>query len=112
MNQAVMGIARNTFKEGVRDRLFVMIGVFAAVVIVSSLVIGPLSLGEQVRITQDLGLAAISVLSSMPCCGAVSGTRNSRMANWPGRAPSKTAALTVKKEAPRVGSATRPPEEQ
>jgi ABC-type transport system involved in multi-copper enzyme maturation permease subunit len=62
MNQVVMGIARNTFKEGVRDRLFVIIGVFAAVVIASSLVIGPLSLGEQVRITQDLGLASISIL--------------------------------------------------
>jgi ABC-type transport system involved in multi-copper enzyme maturation permease subunit len=29
----------------------------------SSLLIGPLSLGEQVRITRDLGLAAISILS-------------------------------------------------
>jgi len=63
MNNVVMAIARNTFKEGVRDRLFVIIGVFAAVVIASSLVVGPLSLGEQERITQDLGLAAISVLS-------------------------------------------------
>jgi ABC-type transport system involved in multi-copper enzyme maturation permease subunit len=63
MNQVVMGIARNTFKEGVRDRLFAIIGVFGGVVIASSLIIGPLSLGEQVRITQDLGLASISILS-------------------------------------------------
>jgi ABC-type transport system involved in multi-copper enzyme maturation permease subunit len=60
-----MGIASNTFKEGVRDRLFLVIGVFAVVVLVSSFVVGPLSLGEQVRITQDIGLAAISVLSFM-----------------------------------------------
>jgi ABC-type transport system involved in multi-copper enzyme maturation permease subunit len=60
-----MGIARNTFREGVRDRLFGVIGVFAVFVLVSSLVIGPLSLGEQVRITQDIGLASISLLCFM-----------------------------------------------
>jgi ABC-type transport system involved in multi-copper enzyme maturation permease subunit len=65
MISVVMGIASNTFKEGVRDRLFLTIGVFAAVVLASSLVIGPLSLGEQVRITQDMGLASISILSFM-----------------------------------------------
>ena len=63
MTARVVGIAGNTFKEGVRDRLFLVIGVFAAFVLVSSFVIGPLSLGEQARITQDIGLAAISVLS-------------------------------------------------
>ncbi|MFH1220144.1 MAG: ABC transporter permease subunit [Candidatus Eisenbacteria bacterium] len=65
MTARVLGIARNTFREGVRDRLFLAIGVFAVFVLGSSLVIGPISLGEQVRITQDLGLAAISVLSFM-----------------------------------------------
>ena len=65
MTGRVMGIARNTFKEGVRDRLFGVIGVFAVFVLVSSLVIGPLSLGEQVRITQDIGLASISLLCFM-----------------------------------------------
>ena len=65
MTARVLGIARNTFREGVRDRLFLAIGVFAIFVLGSSLVIGPISLGEQVRITQDLGLAAISVLSFM-----------------------------------------------
>jgi ABC-2 type transport system permease protein len=65
MTGRVMGIARNTFKEGVRDRLFGVIGVFAVLVIASSLIVGPLSLGEQVRITQDVGLASISVLCFM-----------------------------------------------
>ena len=65
MTARVLGIARNTFREGVRDRLFLAIGVFAVFVLGSSLVIGPISLGEQARITQDLGLAAISVLSFM-----------------------------------------------
>jgi len=65
MTARVLGIARNTFKEGVRDRLFFAIGIFAVVVLGSSLLIGPLSLGEQVRITQDVGLAAISIMSFM-----------------------------------------------
>jgi ABC-type transport system involved in multi-copper enzyme maturation permease subunit len=65
MDSKVMGIARNTFKEGVRDRLFLAIGVFGAVVLGSTFIVGPLSLGQQARITQDLGLAAISILSLM-----------------------------------------------
>jgi ABC-type transport system involved in multi-copper enzyme maturation permease subunit len=65
VNTRILGIARNTFKEGVRDRLFLVIGVFAVFVLGSSFIIGPLSLGEQVRITQDVGLAAISLLSFM-----------------------------------------------
>lgn len=65
MTARVMGIARNTLKEGIRDRLFFAVGIFAVFVLGSSLLIGPLSLGEQARITQDLGLAAISLLSFM-----------------------------------------------
>lgn len=65
MKAIVLGIAANTFREGVRDRLFLAVGVFAAFVLASSLVIGPLSLGEQTRITEDIGLAAISILSFM-----------------------------------------------
>lgn len=63
MTLRIMGLARNTLREGIRDRLFLAIGIFGAIVLVSSLIIGPLSLGEQVRITQDIGLAAISILS-------------------------------------------------
>jgi ABC-type transport system involved in multi-copper enzyme maturation permease subunit len=61
----ILGIASNTFKEGVRDRLFLAVGVFAVFVLASSFLIGPLSLGEQVRITQDISLAAISILCFM-----------------------------------------------
>ncbi len=62
MRTKVIAFARNTYKEGVRDRLFVMVGVFGLIALVSSFIVGPLSLGEQVRITQDIGLAAISIL--------------------------------------------------
>jgi ABC-type transport system involved in multi-copper enzyme maturation permease subunit len=63
MYQAVIALAKNTYREGVRDRLFLAVGVFGIVVLGGSFIIGPLSLGEQVRITQDIGLAAISILS-------------------------------------------------
>ena len=63
MTTKIVSLAKNTFREGFRDRLFVAVAVFGVIVLVSSLVIGPLSLGEDARITQDLGLAAISILS-------------------------------------------------
>jgi len=62
MSTKVMAFAKNTYKEGVRDRLFLMVGVFGLVAVISSFIVGPLSLGEQIRITQDIGLAAISIL--------------------------------------------------
>jgi ABC-type transport system involved in multi-copper enzyme maturation permease subunit len=55
-------LAHNTFREGVRDRVFLVVLVFGAVILTASLVIGPLSLGEQARITQDIGLASMSFL--------------------------------------------------
>jgi ABC-type transport system involved in multi-copper enzyme maturation permease subunit len=57
-----IALAHNTFREGVRDRLYAVVGVFGGVVLVSTFVVGPLSLGQQVRITQDIGLASISIL--------------------------------------------------
>lgn len=58
----VAALSLNTYREGVRDRLFALVGVFAAVVLVSTFIIGPLSLGEQQRISKDVGLAGISLL--------------------------------------------------
>jgi ABC-type transport system involved in multi-copper enzyme maturation permease subunit len=55
-------LAQNTFREGIRDRIFLAVAVFAALILISSFVIGPLSLGEQTRITQDIGLASMSAL--------------------------------------------------
>jgi len=55
-------MAQNTFREGARDRIFLAILIFGVVVLVSGFVIGPISLGEQTRITQDIGLASMSAL--------------------------------------------------
>lgn len=57
-----LALAANTFREGVRDRVFVAVVIFGGIILVGSLIIGPLSLGEQARITQDVGLASMSIL--------------------------------------------------
>lgn len=65
MTNRVLAIGKNTFREAVRGKLFAAIGVFGLVLMASSTVVGPLSLGEQARITQDLGLAGMSILGFM-----------------------------------------------
>lgn len=55
----VLAIARNTFLETIRDRILNAIVVFALLLIGSSLLLGQLSAGQDVKIIKDLGLAAI-----------------------------------------------------
>ena len=61
--QKILAIAQNTFKEAIRDRILYGFLFFALVLIVFSLVLGQLSIGEQVRVTLDVGLAGISFFS-------------------------------------------------
>jgi ABC-type transport system involved in multi-copper enzyme maturation permease subunit len=56
----VFAIARNTFREAIRDRILYGFLFFAVVLILFSMVLGQLSIGEQVRVTLDVGLAGIS----------------------------------------------------
>ncbi len=56
-------ICINTFRESVRDRIFYVLLVFAIVVIALSKAIGWISMEEDVKIMQDLGLAAIAFFS-------------------------------------------------
>ena len=59
MNQ-VVAIAANTFKETIRDRVLAVIVVFALLMIVGSLWLGSISLGEQARMMKDFGLLAVT----------------------------------------------------
>lgn len=52
-------VARNTFKEVIRDRILYGLFVFAILIIGMSLALGQLSFAEQTRITLDFGLMAI-----------------------------------------------------
>ncbi len=56
-------IARNTFREAIRDRILYGLLAFALLMIASSAAFASLSIGQQERFTKDLGLAAISVIS-------------------------------------------------
>ncbi|MDP3962884.1 MAG: ABC transporter permease subunit [bacterium] len=55
----IFTIAKNTFREAVRDRIFIIAAVFAFFFIGFSLFIGSISLDEDARIITNMGLAAI-----------------------------------------------------
>ncbi|MBD3183205.1 ABC transporter permease subunit [Candidatus Poribacteria bacterium] len=54
-------IAVNTFKEAIRDKVLYSLLAFTVIVIVLSVVIGRLTIGEDQRIIKDIGLAAMSL---------------------------------------------------
>jgi ABC-type transport system involved in multi-copper enzyme maturation permease subunit len=53
-------IGLNTFREAVRNRVLAVLALFAVGLMAFSLVLGELSLHEEVRVIKDLGLAGIS----------------------------------------------------
>jgi ABC-type transport system involved in multi-copper enzyme maturation permease subunit len=53
-------LARNTFREAIRDRLLSTVVVFGVVLVAASIVLAPLTLGEQEKVVRDLGLSAVS----------------------------------------------------
>ena len=54
-------IALNTFRETIRNRILINILLFAIGLILLSLVIGDWTLGQQVKVIKDFGLAAMSI---------------------------------------------------
>ena len=56
-------LARNTFREAIRDRLLVAVIVFGTVLVTASVVLAPLTLGEEERVVRDLGLSAVSTFT-------------------------------------------------
>lgn len=61
MFNRVLGIAVNTFRESVRDRVLVALIVIAIMVMGSAKVIQPVALGEAEKIIKDLGLSSITL---------------------------------------------------
>ena len=59
---AVWIIAKNTFRENLRDRILYNLLFFAALLIGASVVLGDLTFTEQKKIVTDVGLAAINVV--------------------------------------------------
>lgn len=54
-------IALNTFRETLRDKILYNLVFFALLLIVSSILLGSLTMGERAKIIQDIGLASISL---------------------------------------------------
>lgn len=58
----VWAVALNTFREAVRNRVLYVLALFAVGLMAFSVVLGALSMHEEVRIIKDLGLAGISLV--------------------------------------------------
>ena len=59
--ERMWAIGLNTFREAVRNKVLAILVMFAVALMAFSLVLGQLSLHEEVRIIKDLGLAGISI---------------------------------------------------
>jgi ABC-type transport system involved in multi-copper enzyme maturation permease subunit len=60
----VWAIAVNTFREAVRDRILYSILAFAIPLIVGSVILASLSIGQEGKIVKDLGLASCSIFGA------------------------------------------------
>lgn len=61
--QSLMVVAGNTFRETIRDKILYNLVLFAFLLIGASVLLGTLTIGEQARIVNDLGLAAINLVA-------------------------------------------------
>jgi ABC-type transport system involved in multi-copper enzyme maturation permease subunit len=61
----VFQIAKNTFRESIRDRVLYVIAFFAAVMMLASLALGWISIGDQLQVVQDFSLAVISFFGAL-----------------------------------------------
>jgi ABC-type transport system involved in multi-copper enzyme maturation permease subunit len=58
-SRRVAAIARNAFREAVRDRVLYNLVIFALLLIAGAILLGELSAGQEAKIIVDLGLSAI-----------------------------------------------------
>jgi Cu-processing system permease protein len=61
MTRRVPALMLSTFRETVRDRIFYLVGVFGFIMLASTAVLSPLTVGAQGKIMTDVGLAAMSL---------------------------------------------------
>jgi ABC-type transport system involved in multi-copper enzyme maturation permease subunit len=59
----IITIAKNTFRETIRDRVLYVILAFALLFLLSTIFFGSISLGEDIKVVKDLGLAGIYIFS-------------------------------------------------
>lgn len=61
----IAAIAGNTFRETVRDRVLYVFIIFAFLITLAGILLGSLSVGQDLRILEDLGLASISFIGGI-----------------------------------------------
>lgn len=61
--RSLVVVAGNTFRETIRDKILYNLVLFAILLIGASVLLGTLTIGEQSRIVNDLGLAAINLVA-------------------------------------------------
>ena len=61
----LLAIARNTFRENIRDKILYNLILFALIMILSSLALGQLTLGNEDKVILDLGLSSISIFGML-----------------------------------------------
>ncbi|MCX8014632.1 MAG: ABC transporter permease [candidate division WOR-3 bacterium] len=59
----ISGIILNTFRESIRDKIFIAIIVFAVIVMGGRKVIQPLALGQEEKVIKDIGLNSITLFT-------------------------------------------------
>ncbi len=60
-----LAIARNTFREAVRDRVLYLVAAFGVLVLVSGKIVGWVSMGEDIVVVRNVGLSAIPFFGAM-----------------------------------------------
>jgi ABC-type transport system involved in multi-copper enzyme maturation permease subunit len=65
MMQRILAIAGNTYRETVRDKILYNLILFALIMILSSLALGQLTLGNETKVILDLGLSSISIFGTL-----------------------------------------------
>ncbi len=58
----VISIAKVTFKEGMRERIFLGVLIFVGFLLIGSGFVADLSIGDILKVTQDIGLSGLSFL--------------------------------------------------
>lgn len=59
----IWAIAANTWREAIRDRIYLALFAFAGLLLAASQVLSPLALGEGTKITKDFGLSGLVFVS-------------------------------------------------
>lgn len=58
----IAGVALNTFRESIREKILVVALLFGVILMGSSVLLSPLAVGAKQKIIMDVGLAAISII--------------------------------------------------